>query len=199
MSNVKTNISNQEFIWNSLGIHELFRKKKIKKIMPVLIIVASSLAIFIAAALIIGNLWIDKNSKKGYYDGKTQEQIIADLNAQVAEGEMNVSIANTIKFPNGSLNEGDARIENIEANRVDQVVTIALKDSDEVLYESGAIQPGYFIQNISLNKNLEPGIYKAVALFTGYKHKQGNIFESIFSGKHEKTGAIATEINLWVE
>lgn len=136
------------------------------------------LLIFICLVMLVGIFilliyftyinWFDKNSSLGGYEGKSEEQIQADLNAQVNEGEMNVSIANTIKFPNGSLNEGIAHIENIAANHLDQKVSIYMQGSNELLYESGAIEPNHCINTIKLNKNLDPGIYKAIVIFKGF-------------------------------
>lgn len=125
-----------------------------------------------------------------------------DLNAQVADGEMNVSIANTIRFPNGSQNDGVAHIENIAANHVDQKFLIYLADSEELLYESGAIAPNSHIDTIRLNRYLEPGRYKAIAIITGYETSNGDaiadFFNSLFNN-HKKVGTLGAQINLVVE
>lgn len=200
MSGLKNTSSNG--FMTSLDIHKLFNKKRRKK--PLTVCVAASLTIIVCLllAFFISSFWVDKNASSGSYRGKTEEQIVADLNAQVKEGEMNVSIANTIKFAQGSLNDGEAKIENISANHVDQVVELKMIDGDEVLYKSGAIEPGHFIQNIRLNKNLDPGSYRAKVLFTGYKRYEDGSFEQFIhriTNSHQKTGVIAAEVNLLVE
>lgn len=131
--------------------------------------------------------WYDSNAAQGQFEGKSKEEIQAALNEEVAKGMMNISIAAVITFPDGA-SEGEARIENIAANPMDQKVTIALKDGDEVVYESGAIAPDQHIQNIKLSRDLEPGEYAAVAMFTGYDRET-----------HKKTGQAAAEITLRVE
>lgn len=131
--------------------------------------------------------WYDSNAAQGQFEGKSKEEIQAALNEEVAKGMMNISIAAVITFPDGA-SEGEARIENIAANPMDQKVTIALKDGDEVVYESGAIAPDQHIQNIKLSRDLEPGEYAAVATFTGYDRET-----------HKKTGQAAAEITLRVE
>lgn len=131
--------------------------------------------------------WYDSNAAQGQFEGKSKEEIQAALNEEVAKGMMNISIAASITFADGS-SEGEARIENIAANPMDQKVTIALKDGDEVVYESGAIAPDQHIQNIKLSRDLEPGEYAAVATFTGYDRET-----------HKKTGQAAAEITLRVE
>ena len=131
--------------------------------------------------------WYDSNAAQGQFEGKSKEEIQAALNEEVAKGMMNISIAASITFADGS-SEGEARIENIAANPMDQKVTIALKDGDEVVYESGAIAPDQHIQNIKLSRDLEPGEYAAVATFTGYDRET-----------HKQTGPAAAEIVLNVE
>lgn len=131
--------------------------------------------------------WFDPNASQGQFEGKSKEEIQAALNEEVKKGMMNISIAAVIKFPDGA-SEGEARIENIAANPVDQKVVIALKDSGEVVYESGALAPDQHIQNIKLTRDLDPGDYTAVATFTGYDRET-----------HKQTGQAAAEIVIHVE
>ena len=128
--------------------------------------------------------WYDSNAAQGQFEGKSKEEIQAALNEEVAKGMMNISIAASITFADGS-SEGEARIENIAANPMDQKVVITLKDS---VYESAAIAPDQHIQTIKLTKDLDPGQYAAVATFTGYDRET-----------HKQTGQAAAEIVLNVE
>ena len=70
--------------------------------------------------------WYDSNAAQGQFEGKSKEEIQAALNEEVAKGMMNISIAASITFADGS-SEGEARIENIAANPMDQKVVITLK------------------------------------------------------------------------
>ena len=124
--------------------------------------------------------WYDSNAAQGQFEGKSKEEIQAALNEEVAKGMMNISIAASITFADGS-SEGEARIENIAANPMDQKVVITLKDS-------AAIAPDQHIQTIKLTKDLDPGQYAAVATFTGYDRET-----------HKQTGQAAAEIVLNVE
>lgn len=159
-------------------------------VVGVLVIVAIGLGV---ASSVINNQqpsldnWYDGNASQGQFEGKSKEEIQDALNEEVKKGMMNISIAAVINFPAGST-QGDARIENIAANPMDQKVTIALKDSDEVVYESGAIAPDQHIQTITLTKALAPGDHAAVATFTGYDRET-----------HKETGKAAAEIVLHVE
>ena len=128
--------------------------------------------------------WYDSNAAQGQFEGKSKEEIQAALNEEVAKG---ISIAASITFADGS-SEGEARIENIAANPMDQKVVITLKESGETVYESAAIAPDQHIQTIKLTKDLDPGQYAAVATFTGYDRET-----------HKQTGQAAAEIVLNVE
>lgn len=152
--------------------------------------------VVVAAAVVAGVVltqqpavedWFDSNASQGQFEGKSKEEIQAALNEEVAKGMMNISIAVAIVFPDGT-SEGEARIENIAANPVDQKVTITLEDSGETVYESGAIAPDQHIQNIKLSKDLDPGEYSAIATFTGYDRET-----------HKQTGQAAARITLRVE
>ena len=146
------------------------------------------LAVGAAVAFAGGDDWFDPNAEQGFYEGKTEEEIQEDLNRVVGEGMMNISIAGTIRFEDGGR-VGIARFENIQANHVDQKLTITLADTGEVIYESGAVAPGYYIEAIEINRDLEPGVYEAVATFQGYDPQT-----------HEPAGgALAATITLAVE
>lgn len=137
----------------------------------------------------------------GAYDNINQE----DLNAAVAEGEMNLSIANTIVFENGSEGDGKARIYNHKNNHVNQKVAIYLGDQpneNDKIYESGAIEPHHHIDTIKINKHLEPGTYHAIVIVTGYEQDSGDALQdfikNIFGG-HKKTGALGAKVNLLIK
>lgn len=147
--------------------------KKKKKIIAVIIaIIAIIIIILLGLTQCNGNIdpWYDSNAKNGSYEGKTQEQIIADLNAQVKEGMMNISCAATMQGKAGNPNV-TARFENIEANHWDQKIKLYLGDPNnggELLYESGALAPGQSIDTIQLNRTFDNGSYDVTAVFTGY-------------------------------
>ena len=135
-----------------------------------LIFLLSSIALAIVGSLFYGTIsevWYDLTAQSGSYEGRTEQEIMSDLNRQVAEGMMNISVAATITFENGSA-EGEARLQNVEGNRRDQKIVITLDDTGEVIYESGAIPPGSHIQTIKLNRDIDAGTYAATATFIGY-------------------------------
>lgn len=109
----------------------------------------------------------DPNAAVGQYEGKTPEEIQAELDKIVEEGMFNISINSTVTMASGS-DEAELRIENIAANHHLMSVEIKLDDTGEVIYASGLIEPGYYIQSAPLNTTLAKGSYAATALFTAY-------------------------------
>lgn len=109
----------------------------------------------------------DPNASVGQYEGKTQEEIQAELDKIVRQGMFNISINSTVIMERGS-DEAELRIENIAANIHLMSVQITLDDTGEVIYTSGLIEPGYYIQSVPLNAVLAKGTYSATAVFTAY-------------------------------
>lgn len=109
----------------------------------------------------------DPNAAVGHYEGKTQEEIQAELDKIVEEGMFNISINSTVTMAKGS-DDAELRIENIAANRHLMSVEITLDDTGEVLYTSGLIEPGYYIQSVPLTRALAKGSYAVTAVFTAY-------------------------------
>ena len=131
-------------------------------------IVASLVALALAAAWLLG-AWSDPSARKGHYEGKTPEEIQADLDEDVAWHSMEISVASRITVPEGQTRI-EARIENVEANHCDQKVRIwESGHEDDVLFESGAIAPGEYLQYVDLAHELPAGEHVLTVQFQGYE------------------------------
>lgn len=134
-----------------------------------------------------GLISFDESAQSGHLPGKSDEEIQAELNRIVEEGMFNISIASQIVFPDGT-SEGAANIENVEANHYHMQVKIILDDTQETVYESGAIKPGQYLENITLLEDLAAGTYNATATFT-----------ALDQDSLEKVGQAAAKITITVE
>ncbi|MDE6357252.1 MAG: hypothetical protein K2L15_01535 [Eubacteriales bacterium] len=135
--------------------------------------------IIILLLILIAFLFISRNPKEvsrlqrdldalaGVLPGKSLEEIQRLLNEKVEEGMVNVSINPEPTFANGRA-EGSLGIENIPGNHYALQVDIQLNDTGEVVYQSGLLDPGFYINKVKLNKNLSKGDYPATAIFTAY-------------------------------
>lgn len=109
----------------------------------------------------------DPNAELGQLDGKTQEEIQAELDRVVEEGMFNISIANIVQFADGA-SEGELRIENVPNNRYLMKVVITRDEQGDVIYESGLIEPNHHIQKAKLDVDLDKGDYPCTAVFYAY-------------------------------
>lgn len=100
----------------------------------------------------------------GQLDGKSEDEIRAELNRVVEEGMFNISIANVVQLQTGN-SEGEFNIENSPANRYLMQVDISLADTGETIYSSDIIEPNYHIKYAKLDKVLPAGTYNCVATF----------------------------------
>ncbi|WP_251211826.1 hypothetical protein [Adlercreutzia murintestinalis] len=131
----------------------------------VVALVAIILAIVLAFILLGGN---DEQGRRagtlGQLEGKTEEEIVAELNRAVDEGMFNISISSNVTFEDGT-SEGDLRIENVPGNRYLMQVDIKRDDTGETIYESGILEPNYHIQSDKLSTDLDAGTYECTAEF----------------------------------
>lgn len=93
-----------------------------------------------------------------------QEEIQENLNNQVEQGMMNISMNTNPVFENGKA-KGNLLITNESMNRYPQVVQIFRDDTGELIYTSGAIPVGARVDNSKLDVNLKAGIYECTAHF----------------------------------
>ena len=139
-----------------------YRSKK-----PLLMVLAALAILAVIIGIIISG-WGDPRAKKGYYDGKSKEEIQRDLDSQVDWYSMEISVANAMVMNEGST-EVEARIENVVNNHCDQKVKMYPNGHPEdVLFSSGAIRPGEYIQTVNLSHPLPVGRHAITVEFQGY-------------------------------
>ena len=109
----------------------------------------------------------DPNAALGQLEGKTQEEIQAELDRIVEEGMFNISIASQVEFADGQ-SEGELRIENVPNNPYLMKVEITRDDTGETVYTSGMIEQNHHIQTAKLAVDLDAGDYPCTAVF--YAH-----------------------------
>lgn len=133
--------------------------------------------------------WGDPRARPGYYEGKTKEEIQDDLNTEMDYYSMAISCASVINMRPESTN-CEVRIENIVANHCDQKVKLYLEDDpSDVLFESGAISPGSYIQYVELAHPLSIGTHSVIAEFQGYESTPRLFNEDGQFLGHDKFGA----------
>lgn len=149
----------------------------------------------VGAFTFLNSQWLDPNAQKGYYEGKSEQEIIDDLNQEVAWYSMQISCSPSIRMHPGSAQATGVNVENIENNHCAQKFTITLQDTGEVLYESGALNPGEYITDIEMSRALDEGVYTANIEFQGYEENATLFSDGQLYG-HAKFGTPANAVVL---
>ena len=95
------------------------------------------------------------------------EQQIEELVNQtpVEPGYYQVSMTTDWYFPDGASPSTNAFVRNRENNSNDVYFDILLRDSRETIYESPIIPLGNYIDNITLDKDLDAGVYNCLIVY----------------------------------
>lgn len=131
------------------------KKKYILAVLLILLIIIGILLILL--------LWPEKEAPTGEGvvfepNGDTQEAFSVGTNLP------GIAIPGwrAIKLPAG-VKEADISLHNPDSNHgfYDLSFTLKLADSDEVVFSTGSIAPGYKCSHVTLTRELEPGEYEA--------------------------------------
>ena len=125
---------------------------------------------------ISAGLVFDEAAVEGGWESLSQEDVEAQLNEQLEEGMINISM-NTSPWFEDDTSLGNLMIVNETINRHPQKVEIIRNDTGEVIYTSGAIPVGSKIEAAKLDVELDAGVYECTALFHNLDNS-GNIIGS---------------------
>lgn len=140
------------------------KKRAVLVVVLVLLLVGAGLAVWWAWSHAgDGALPTDPNVKVGSVTGGTE-----DLDKIVDEGMLTFSINSTPVFEDGTAN-GNLMIENSEINNNRFTVAIVRDDTGETIYQSGALDPGQYIDDVPLDADLPAGEYACTATFSTYR------------------------------
>lgn len=157
---------------------------------------AALLVVVVAYAILC---WGDPRARKGYYQGKSEEEIRSDLDEQVDWYAMEISVASVMEMDEGQT-RAEARLENVVNNHCDQKVRMYLTENpDDVLFQSGAIAPGEYMQYVDLAHPLPVGSNKVTVEFQGYEQQPTLVSDEGQLLGHDRFGAsAAAEVTILV-
>jgi len=150
-------------------------------IMPLLAFLAGIALLATAAAFFLAGrqkpaetegLVYEANIVSGDIPGKTREERQRELDAIVEEGMLAMSINAT---PVGKTTGTDRNINWLVENPSNQGklirVEVWLDSQEELIYETGAIPPGNYVESAPLRTELPPGEYNCTARFYAYQEE----------------------------
>lgn len=139
-------------------------------------------AAVIAAALVLSGFFaarslrpktqyeLDRDALAGFLPNKSQKEIEEELNRIIDESRFNVSVNPTPVIENGRIN---VMIENVPANHYWMQADIYIQDpgqkKETLIYHSGIIRQGYYIDSGEAENTPAPGQYNGRAVFTAIK------------------------------
>lgn len=156
---------------NKASMKENNKKKKAVILLLLVLCLSAGGYFFIHSWLSNNNkLPREKDAQEGFLPGMSEEEIQKMMDEKVAEGSVQISINSELVFPTGS-SKGYIRIENTRNNHYLQVVEINRKDNGELIYKSGAMEPGNYLEQARLDVDLKKGEYPVVVHFKNYDLK----------------------------
>lgn len=108
---------------------------------------------------------LDPNVQVGVLSGDTAT--LEELQQQVDEGMLSFGINATPQFAKDTL-QGNLMVENPPENGSRFKVSVYRNDTGEKIYESGAVEPGQYLETVTLSTALEKGEYPCTAYFDAY-------------------------------
>ncbi len=101
-------------------------------------------------------------------NGKSREEILAELEAAAAENNVAFSINALIRFQEGTKS-GNMMFENDIENQKYLQVELILDETGETLYTSDLIQPGSHVATCTLSKKLGKGQHSCTAMIYAFR------------------------------
>lgn len=95
------------------------------------------------------------------------EQILQELETEelIPLGYYEVTMNSTWLFPSGDIPSSNAYVENVKTNTNAVYFDVERKDTGEIVYESPILPVGSHLDNITLNTNLENGMYECILIY----------------------------------
>lgn len=147
---------------------ETKQRRTTRLLWAVILLLALALLALGGYALILrgqtARMALDPNVQVGILDDAA---LLEELQRQVDEGMLSFGINATPQFAKDTL-QGNLMVENPPENGSRFRVSVYRTDTGEKIYESGAVEPGQYLENVTLSEALPPGEYPCTAYFDAY-------------------------------
>lgn len=133
------------------------------------------LAALLVAAVALGiwanrraGLEMENNATMGLMPGVDMAARLAQLQEELDESKIAFSINTAPLFAHGAA-QGNLLLENPSNNNKLITAEIVLDETQETLYQSKALPPGSYLQNVTLSRVLPKGDYAATVYLRAYR------------------------------
>jgi hypothetical protein len=99
-------------------------------------------------------------------DEDSAANVMEEMREEVEEGMFECKMSMEWTFPDGSAASKDAYVANSTNNKYPIYFDVTLNDTGEKVYSSPVLPVGAELTNFSLDKDLDPGTYKATVLYS---------------------------------
>lgn len=141
---------------------------KRRNVVIAVVVAVIAFAVAAAALLMFGARDdMEPNVIVGSVPGKSQDEVMAELQAKLDESMIGFTIETSMTFERGDA-QGAISFENPAGNGKLLRLTITRDDTGEEVYRSGFVEPGSYVGSDQLDVNLPAGTYTCTALIEGY-------------------------------
>ncbi len=98
-------------------------------------------------------------------DESSAANVMDEMRQEVEEGMFECNMSMTWTFADGSAESRDAYVANSTNNKYPIYFDVELKDTGEVIYSSPVLPVGTSLTNFALDKDIDPGNYKARVVY----------------------------------
>jgi hypothetical protein len=98
-------------------------------------------------------------------DEESAANVMDEMRQEVEEGMFECNMSMTWTFADGSSKSKDAYVANSTNNKYPIYFDVELKDTGEVIYSSPVLPVGSQLTNFALDKDIDPGEYKARVVY----------------------------------
>ena len=167
--------------------HATEKKKKSKGKRAAL----TALVLLLLIGLAVGGYFLWKGTQKGdllepnatigIMPGKTDQEIIDELNRTVDEKSIAFSINSQPTAEDGK-SEVNWMFENPQSNEKYTKLEVFRDDTGELIYETKLIQNGSYVESAKLNTELPAGSYACTAYIHGYRLSDQSYLGQVAAG-----------------
>jgi hypothetical protein len=111
-------------------------------------------------------------------DEESAGSVMEEMRKEVEEGMFECNMSMTWTFADGTSESNDAIVVNSDNNSYPFYFDVTLNDTNELIYSSPVVPVGSQLTNFKLEKDLDPGEYKATVMYSLLENEESQAVKS---------------------